>query len=786
MLLMLIVSGIVYINIVGLIETADWVKHTHAVIADARELEKLIVDMETGVRGFLITDNEIFLDPFKEAQKVLDKKIIKLKKSVSDNSEQIVRLETIDGIVRQWVKSVARPEIAARIESNKNGVAMNNVIYMVNSKMGKNIIDRLRVKLDTFIKVETSLLEIRELESKNAATKTTLIIIAATMLAIFLVLFSALHVSNLISGGLKVLVERTREISSGNLTSKIRIKDDDEIGKLASAFNDMSQQLSDRENTLRQSKERLIKEVDERKKTTDYLETIIETSLSGILVTNSKGNISRANDAYLNMIGYETGEIIGKHTIELSPREAGLYESSTGEKIQVGEAFLNSSREMVENLLEQGKVQKYEGYALRKDGKIIFTEENNVLIYNQQKEIIAAVSNIQDITDRKQLEDNLRQSQKMEAIGTLAGGIAHDFNNILGGIIGYTELSKDDTPLNSPVDDYLNNVLKLTRRASDLVAQILTFSRIDLDKEYPIDIAPVLKEALKLLHSTLPRTIEIEKHIDESSAVVIGDQSSIQQIMMNLITNAVQSMKEDKGIIKITLTSERLDEKDLSGNSNANPGIFVKLSVQDNGSGIDPSVLTHIFDPFYTTKDVGKGTGLGLSVVHGIVTAHGGLIKVNSVLNEGSTFNIFLPKTEMEAIETDAVSPQAIHGNANIMFVDDEEVLTNIAQRSLSSLGYTITVACSASEAIEIFKKNPEQFDLVITDLSMPEMNGIDLSKRLQELRPEIPVILCSGNKENVTDQSIKDAGIRKVVRKPILKAELSKVIFDVLNLKEK
>ena len=421
MLLMLIVSGIVYINIVGLIETADWVKHTHAVIADARELEKLIVDMETGVRGFLITDNEIFLDPFKEAQKVLDKKIIKLKKSVSDNSEQIVRLEMIDGLVRQWVKAVARPEIAARIESNKDGAAMNNVIYMVNSKMGKNIIDRLRVKLDTFIKVETSLLETRELESKNAVSNTIITTIVATIFAIFLVLFSALHISNLISDGLKVLVERTRGISGGNFTEKVKVKSDDEIGKLASAFNDMSQQLSDRENTLRQSEERLIKEVDERKKITNYLENLIETSLTGIIVTDSLGNISRANDAYLNMLGYESGEIVGKHTIELSPREAGLYESSTGEKIQVGEDFLNSSRKMVENLLEQGKVQKYEGYALRKDGKLIFIEENNVLIYNEQKEIIAAFSNIQDITERKINEEEREKLLKklQEAIANV-------------------------------------------------------------------------------------------------------------------------------------------------------------------------------------------------------------------------------------------------------------------------------------------------------------------------------------------------------------------------------
>ena len=218
---------------------------------------------------------------------------------------------------------------------------------------------------------------------------------------------------------------------------------------------------------------------------------------------------------------------------------------------------------------------------------------------------------------------------------------------------------------------------------------------------------------------------------------------------------------------------------------NAIPGMFVKLTVQDNGIGIDPSDINHIFDPFFTTKEFGKGTGMGLSVVHGIITAHGGLINVNSVPNEGTTFDVFIPKTEMKAIETNVVSPQAILGKAKILFIDDEELLRDIVQLSLSSLGYHVTVSISALEAINVIEEDPEQFDLVITDLSMPKMSGIDLSKRLLELCPEIPVILCSGNKGDISDQSIKDAGIRTTLMKPFTKAELSKVIFDVLNEKE-
>jgi len=254
---------------------------------------------------------------------------------------------------------------------------------------------------------------------------------------------------------------------------------------------------------------------------------------------------------------------------------------------------------------------------------------------------------------------------------------------------------------------------------------------------------------------------------------------------MNLMTNASHSMENNTGIITIKFTSERLDEKDLEENRSLIPGIFVKLTVQDNGSGIDPSVISHIFDPFYTTKDVGKGTGLGLSVVHGIVTSHGGIIKVKNHPEKGTIFDVFLPKTEMKEEDVEAVFSQLFPGTGNIMFVDDEEILTNIAQRVLLSLGYTVTVSNSPLEAIEIFKKDPEQFDLVITDQSMPKMTGFDMAKRLMKLRPEIPVILCSGYNEEVTDQNIKDAGIRAYLMKPMTKAALSKVIFDVLNEKK-
>ena len=417
------------------------------------------------------------------------------------------------------------------------------------------------------------------------------------------------------------------------------------------------------------------------------LSKIIEQASEQIIIMSPDGRVQYANPAVCNLMGYNINEIIGTNIFNTAKKLRPDFYDKVLTSMNKGEQWID--------ILTHKK----------KDGGTCLNETTISPIFDSSGTLINLLSIARDVTSEVEMESRLRQSQKMESIGTLAGGIAHDFNNILAGIIGYTELSKDNIPKNSPVTDYLNNTLMLTHRAEDLVSQILAFSRKNVDEEKPIDIVPVLKEALKLLRSTLSKTIEIKKNIDGSSAVVFGDPSSIHQIVMNLVTNAAQSMKENSGIIKISLTSERLDEKDLAGNMNAIPGMFVKLTVQDNGIGIDPSDIKHIFDPFFTTKEFGKGTGMGLSVVHGIITAHGGLINVNSVPNKGTTFDVFIPKTEMKAIETNVFLPQAILGKAKILFIDDEELLRDIVQLSLSSLGYHVTVSISALEAINVIEE---------------------------------------------------------------------------------
>ncbi|MCP4715050.1 MAG: response regulator, partial [Deltaproteobacteria bacterium] len=523
-----------------------------------------------------------------------------------------------------------------------------------------------------------------------------------------------------------------------------------------------------------------------------FLDDIVESSYDSIIATDRQGYITRSNKAFQEMLGYTEEEITGRHISEMSPQETGTYESMSGEKIRIEDEFFSSAKEMIAELYENKKVSGWEVYSLTKDRKLVPVEESMVLLYNAADEVTGAVGVIRDITERrkadeerKRLQEQLTHAHKMEAIGTLAGGIAHDFNNILAGILGYAELSIDDTPQDGSVHGFLREIQKSTERASNLVNQILAFSRKNVQEMEPVKITPIIKETIKLLRASLPTTIELRHNITEHAAVVVADPTQIHQIMMNLCTNAAHAMPENSGLIDIGLTLESLNEADLKAYEGRPPGPYLKLSIRDNGSGIDHDIMGRVFDPFFTTKEVGKGTGMGLSVTHGIVESHGGLIKVESQPGEGTTFDVFLPQAQTGAEDVESYSGRIMPGTGHILFVDDEEMLVNIAQRMLSSLGYTVTSANSALEALEVFEKNPARFDLVITDQTMPKMTGHSLAKKIMEIRTDIPVILCSGYSETVTGEDAEKSGIKAFISKPLATVEISKIIHDVLNPQE-
>jgi len=383
---------------------------------------------------------------------------------------------------------------------------------------------------------------------------------------------------------------------------------------------------------------------------------------------------------------------------------------------------------------------------------------------------------------RNKLETQLQQCQKMEAIGTLAGGIAHDFNNILASVIGYTELALDNTEKGTLLYDNLQEVFSAGQRASDLVKQILTFSRQADQELKPLQVQLFVREALKLIRSTLPSTIEIKQNISNTCGLVMADATQIRQVAMNLLVNAFHAMEDNGGKLDVILKEVDLDMNDLKDPAMV-PGPYVCLTVADTGIGIDKSVIDRIFEPYFTTKEKDKGTGLGLATVHGIVKSYKGDIRVYSEPGKGSTFHVYLPviQTRIEEKEIRVISPME-RGTEQILFVDDEAQIVRIAQQMLEGLGYHVTARTSSIETLEAFRAAPDKFDLVITDMTMPNMTGVELAKKLMEIRSGIPIIICTGFSEKISEHKAETVGIRGYVMKPVLKSELSEKIRQVLD----
>jgi signal transduction histidine kinase/ActR/RegA family two-component response regulator len=380
-------------------------------------------------------------------------------------------------------------------------------------------------------------------------------------------------------------------------------------------------------------------------------------------------------------------------------------------------------------------------------------------------------------------ERQLQQVLKIQAIGTLAGGIAHDFNNILFPIVGYTELTMDEVPEDSVAHNNLEEILKAAHRAKDLVQQILTFSRQSGQERKPVKVQSIITEALKLLRASIPASIDIIHKIDDDCQPVMGDATQIHQVIMNLCTNAYHAMQDKGGTLKVNLSEVDVDYEETIEKIGMQPGKHLQLLVTDEGCGMDAAVLERIFEPYYTTKEQGKGTGLGLSVIHGIVKNHRGDITVASTPGKGTTFKVYLPIIEDgdTAAEFEP-SNGAAKGNERILLIDDEEQIVSMEQQMLENLGYEVTARTDSTEALKEFSEKPQNFDLVITDMTMPHMTGDALAQKLLNIKPDIPVILCTGFNEDITEEKALAMGIQKFVMKPVIKNDLASTIRTVLD----
>jgi PAS domain S-box-containing protein len=497
---------------------------------------------------------------------------------------------------------------------------------------------------------------------------------------------------------------------------------------------------------------------------------LVENSPIGIYRTTPDGRILASNPALVEMLGFSSFEELATCNLEQTPNSS-------------------FSRRAFKELLErEGRIIGLEAEWRKSDGTTIFVRENTLVVRDTAGTVVAYDGTVEDITPRKQaeaekaqLEEQLRRSQKLETIGTLAGGIAHDFNNILTPIMGYAEMALFKLKDTEPLYRDLQQVLKAARRAKDLVEQILLFAKQREKEQEPLYLQPLVQEALKLLRPSIPATIEISQRIDASCEKVRADATQIHQVIVNLCTNAWQAMEEKGGTLTIELKPVAIA---AGRHPNLTAGEYIRLSVIDSGTGMDKQTLDRIFDPFFTTKAVDKGTGLGLSVVHGIVHSHRGDIQVESEPGKGSVFHVYLPVYESIDQKTGTESKTISGGEESILVVDDDENVAVLIKAMLDSLGYKVEIYHGSLDALKVFRRQPEKYDLLLSDFTMPDMTGLDLAKQVQITRPGFPVMIMTGYGDSLNADTLRSYGIKQVVGKPLAMRELAAAVRSVLDKK--
>jgi PAS domain S-box-containing protein len=610
---------------------------------------------------------------------------------------------------------------------------------------------------------------------------------------------------------LYALINAVQEVREGEHPEVAVVSPSSEIGRLSAEFNRMSRAIKEREDELQENvlelemtqeelqgnlqelemqiEAREEAEADLRRHRAELAHTIdvlhdeimerqraeeervrlaqaIEQAAEAIFMADNQWSFTYVNPAFERISGYIRDEVLGRDTAILrsSALESGYYDQ-------------------IREIIGRDHVWSGRITTRKKDGSFFEAETTVSSVRDSIGTIINYVFILRDITNELRLERELRQSQKMEAIGTLAGGIAHDFNNILTAIIGYTDMAQRKTSKNQAVVHDLERVQQASSRAKELVSRILAFSRQGEQERKPVQVASIVEEVLKLLRSALPTTIEIHRHITTSSNgdTVLADPTQLHQVLMNLGTNAAHAMRDQGGVLGVSLSDVDADASLIAHNPDLRPGPCVRLTVSDTGHGMEDNVKERIFDPYFTTKKVGEGTGMGLAVVQGIIKNHGGAISVYSEPGRGTTFHIFLPKFAGELVNQATADELPSGGTERILFVDDELMLAELGQELLESLGYTVTVTLNGLEALKLFRSAPQEFDLVITDMTMPGLTGKELARELMAVRPDIPIILCTGFSEQINEKQAKETGIRGYVMKPYATNSLNKTIRKLL-----
>ncbi len=644
------------------------------------------------------------------------------------------------------------------------------------------------------------------------------IFLAGAAVSILIAIFMALVSLKKTMKPLSQLIADTKRITHGDYCFSSRTESYPEIDELAEHFRIMTEAVKEREDALIKKEETLVRQ-------NEYLRALHETSISLVsrldiadllqAIVNRAAALAKTPDGFIHLYDPEKKNLEIKVGVGSFAERVGIKvkpgQGLAGKVWQTGGFILiddyqrwpgrlqnpnfGNIRAMVGIPLKSGsQIEGVIGLAHTEDEKQIGHDEVTILeqfarmasialdnahLYTRMQEELAERKRLEK--ERETIEARLRQIHKMQAIGTLAGGIAHDFNNILFPIIGYAEMAMDDVPEDNPAWKKLERILKLAFRARDIVQQILFFSRKTNEKERkPVRIQHIIKEALILSGAAFPSNIEIRQDIDDNCEAVSANPAQIHQVIMNLCVNACHAMREKGGVLNVTLKMMELgpDMSDL--HPDTVPGSYVKLSIKDTGYGMTDEIRERIFEPYFTTKKPGEGPGLGLSIVHGIIKNHEGNICVSSMPAKGTVFHIILPLIENQKSEIE--NHDLPKSNEKILLVDDEEQIVDMVKQLLERMGYHVTGFTDSTEALEVFRAEPENFDLVITDTTMPNMPGVELSKELLHIRPDVPIIICTGYSEEISEEKAKAIGIRAFVMKPVFKNELSAIIRKILD----
>jgi len=543
--------------------------------------------------------------------------------------------------------------------------------------------------------------------------------------------------------------------------------------------DELEVRVKERTEELTISNEKLQAENTERKKAEEALRraaqewrTTFDSITDLVSIHDKDFKIVRANKSFADAFNMKPKEIIGKNCYDLMH---GTKEPPS---------FCPHKQ-----ALETGKPHCTEVFEPHLG---IYIQISVSPIFDENGRTIATAHIVRDITEREKaeeekmtLEAQLRHTQKMQAVGILAGGIAHDFNNILTAMIGCADLALQDTPEGTAAQKNLQQVLMAGSRAKELIRQILTFSRKTEQEQEPMEIAPIVKETLKMLRASIPTTIEIKQSIEADSSVIMANPTEVQQVLVNLCTNAAHAMGEKGGVLEVSLMNVDIESVIITDFGILQEGSYLKLSVKDTGCGMDGEVMGRIFEPFFTTKDVGKGTGMGLPMVHGIVESYGGLITVDSEPGKGTTFNVFFPRIYgVDIPETKSLEVVCGRGEL-ILLVDDEKPIVDMITQMLQRLGYVVVGETSSVDALETFRTQADKFDLVIADYAMPNITGKQLAKELMSIRPDIPIILCTGFNDDIDAEGAKSTGIKEFIMKPIDRKNIAVIIRNILDKKE-